>query len=90
MSASQKASAEHPFPAAESEGLTETQPAENSPTGEKQTQVSTTFAYGAGQSPPPSTVGPDSGVVQGTRPVRKRSFGAKVKHFFYRIFHPAG
>ena len=43
-----KAAAEHPFPAAESEGLAPTQPVANSPVGEKQTQVSTTLAYAAG------------------------------------------
>jgi hypothetical protein len=93
-SAAEKAAAEHPFPAAESEGLTATQPVANSPVGEKQTQVATTLAYGAGDGTPPSAVEtPEQIVADGleqpvTAPVVKRSFGYKFKHFFYRLFHP--
>ena len=58
-SAAAKAAAEHPFPAAESEGLAPTQPVANSPVGEKQTQVSTTFAYAAGRDA--AECGGDSG-----------------------------
>lgn len=98
-SAAEQASAEHPFPAAQSEGLAAQQPAENSPVGEKQTQISTTFAYGEGQGPPPSTLAPGEVSTAAQTPAlppeaappvpRKRSFGAKLRHFFYRIFHPA-
>ncbi len=91
-SAAEKASAANPFPAAASEGLAATEPVANSPVGEKQTQISTTFTYGAGQGPPPSTVeAPASGVgeaVTAPVPARKRGFGYKFKHFFYKLFHP--
>ena len=88
-----KAAAEHPFPAAESEGLAPTEPAGNSPAGETQTQVSTTLTYGAGQGTPPSAVeSPEQIEADGletpvTAPVVKRSFGYKFRHFFYRLFH---
>lgn len=90
----EKASAAHPFPAAASEGLATPQPVENSPVGEKETQISTTFAYGEGQGPPPSIAAPpatvDAGaaVTQPVAPFEKHSFGYKFKHFFYKLFHP--
>lgn len=93
-SAAVKAAAEHPFPAAESEGLAPTEPVGNSPVGEKQTQVSTTLAYGAGEGTPPSAVEtPEQMEADGlgapvAAPVVKRGFGYKFKHFFYRLFHP--
>ena len=92
-SAAEKASAANPFPAAVSEGLAATQPADNdAPVGEKQTQISTTFAYGAGQGAPPSTVeAPAAGAADAVTapvPARKRGFGYKFKHFFYKLFHP--
>jgi hypothetical protein len=90
-SAATKAAAEHPFPAAESEGLAATQPVENSPVGEKGTQVSTTFTYGEGQGTPPSTLEtPEQIVADGETapaPVEKHSFGYKFRHFFYKLFH---
>jgi hypothetical protein len=50
--------AEHPFPAAASEGLApETPPANSGPAGEKHTQVAATLAYGPGAGPPPERVG---------------------------------
>lgn len=96
-----KASAEHPFPAAESEGLAAQPPVENSPVGEKQTQISTTFAYGDGQGPPPSTLAPGETAAAAQNPPppaepappvshkRQRSLGARLRHLLYRIFHPA-
>jgi len=93
-SAATKAAAEHPFPAAESEGLATSEPVGNSPLGEKQTQVSTTLAYGPGQGTPPSAVETPAQIQAyglGTpvaAPVVKRGFGYKFKHFFYRLFHP--
>jgi hypothetical protein len=93
-SAATKAAAEHPFPAAASEGLAPTEPVANSPVGEKQTQVATTLAYGPGQGTPPSTVEtPEQIEADGlqpavTAPVVKRGFGYKFKHFFYKLFHP--
>jgi hypothetical protein len=51
---------QHPFPAAESEGLAPITPAANAaPVGEVHTQISTTLAYNAGQ-PPPANVVPTS------------------------------
>ena len=88
-----KAAAEHPFPAAESEGLAPTEPAANSPAGETQTQVATTLAYGAGQGTPPSAVETpeqieaDSLTPIPPAPAVKHSFGYKFKHFWYRLFH---
>lgn len=92
-SAAEKASAANPFPAAASEGLAGTEPVANSPVGEKQTQISTTFTYGAGQAAPPSTVEAPAGsgaaeAVTAPAPARKRGFGYKFKHFFYKLFHP--
>ena len=55
------AAAEHPFPAAASQGLAPTAPVTNAqPAGEKQTQVATTLSYDAAHpnTPPPSTVEP--------------------------------
>ncbi len=92
-SAATKAAAEHPFPAAASEGLAPNEPVGNSPVGEKQTQVATTLAYGPGRGTPPSAVEtPEQIEADGlgtpmTAPVVKRSFGYKFKHFFYRLFH---
>jgi hypothetical protein len=89
-----KAAAEHPFPAAASEGLAATEPVGNSPVGEKQTQVSATFAYGEGQGTPPSAVETpeqieaDVGAAPVVAPKVKHSFGYKVKRFFYKLFHP--
>jgi hypothetical protein len=91
----QKAAAANPFPAAASEGLAPTQTVNNDgAAGEKQTQISTTFAYGDGQGPPPSTIdttpaAAGAGAVT-TLPEKHRSFGAKFKHFFYKLFHPGG
>jgi hypothetical protein len=80
----EKAAAANPFPAAVSEGLAEPGVVNNdAPVGEKQTQISTTFSYGAGQGAPPSTV--ETPVAGGEE---KRSFGYKFKHFFYKLFHP--
>jgi hypothetical protein len=90
-SAATKAAAEHPFPAAESEGLAPTQPVANSPVGEKQTQVATTLAYGPGQGTPPSAVETPEQIeaddLTPPAPVVRRSFGYKFKHFFYKLFH---
>jgi len=93
-SAATKAAAQHPFPAAESEGLAPTQPVANSPVGEKETQVSTSLAYGAGQGAPqsavetPEQIEADSLAPPVTPSVVKRSFGYKFKHFWYKVFHP--
>jgi hypothetical protein len=86
-SASEKASAANPFPAAVSEGLATPEVVNNdAPVGEKQTQISTTFSYGPGQGPPPSTI--EAPAAGGTVGVQKKTFGYKFKHFFYKLFHP--
>ncbi len=93
-SAAEKAAAEHPFPAAESEGLAPAEPVANSPAGEKETQVATTFAYGDGHGTPPSAVEtPEQMEADGLgapvqAPVVKRGFGYKFRHFWYKLFHP--
>jgi hypothetical protein len=94
----QKAAAANPFPAAASEGLAPTQPVNNdAPVGQKQTQISTTFAYGEGQGPPPSTIDTTPAATDAAGSVnsangstKHRSFGSKFKHFFYKLFHPGG
>jgi hypothetical protein len=93
-SAAEKAAAAHPFPAAQSEGLAPTEPVGNSPVGEKQTQVSTTLAYGAGEGTPPAAVETPAQIEADglgapvAAPVVKQTFGYKFRHFFYRLFHP--
>lgn len=58
------ATAQHPFPEAASNDLAPTAAAanpvsaSNSPPGEKSTQIASTFNYGEGQGPPPSTLPP--------------------------------
>jgi len=95
-SAAERAAAEHPFPAAASEGLTPTQPGANSAVGETETQIAATFTYGEGQGRPPSTVeSPEQIIADGVEPPEpavkvQRSFGYKLKHFFYKMFHPGG
>jgi hypothetical protein len=93
-SAAEKSSAAHPFPSAASEGLAATEPGDNAaPAGEKQTQISTTFMYGEGQGLPLSTVeAPAAGSAAAnaatTSPPRAHLFGHRIKHFFYKLFHP--
>lgn len=89
--AAEKAAAEHPFPAAQSEGLAPTEPVANSPVGEKETQVSTSLSYKAGDGVAAETS--EQIIADGqARPVAapkvKHSFGYELKRFFYRLFHP--
>lgn len=63
------AAAEHPFPAAASQGLAPTTPPANSePVGEKHTQVATTLSYDAAHpnAVPPSTVEPPAQPTAGS------------------------
>lgn len=99
-----QAAATHPFPAAESEGLSSEPPAANeAPVGTASSQVSATFTYGEGQGPPPS-VGPEpaSGIagVTGagsrvpTQPAPAEALTGhgifkKISRFFHHLFHPA-
>lgn len=87
----EKAAAEHPFPAAQSEGLAPTEPVANSPVGEKETQVSTSLSYKAGDGVAAET--PEQIIADGqagpvAAPKVKHSFGYELKRFFYRLFHP--
>jgi hypothetical protein len=90
----QRAAAAHPFPAAISEGLAPPTPADNTaPVGEAGTQVSTTFTYGTGQQPPPSTIDPTAPVETASTEPPPAPPGAhailhSVGHFFHKLFHP--
>ncbi|MGC9199387.1 MAG: nuclease [Acidobacteriaceae bacterium] len=95
-SPAQKASAEHPFPVAQSEGLAPVTPAPNSPPGQTETQIATTLSYTPGQPPPPNAIQtPAEIIADGQSPLApqgmpnaKHSFGYRMKRFFYRLFHP--
>jgi hypothetical protein len=96
--------AEHPFPAAASEGLApEAQPANSAPAGEKHTQVAATLAYGPGEGPPPSeataaSASPASaGLANGSgdgsaappvTPPGAHSIFHSIGHFLHKLFHP--
>jgi hypothetical protein len=90
----QRAAAEHPFPEAVSEGLAPAASVDNTaPVGEKSTQVSTTFTYGAGQQPPPSTIDPNAPTPAASTEPPPAPPGAhaifhSVGHFFHKFFHP--
>jgi hypothetical protein len=59
MQAASAGKPEHPFPAAESQGLAPITPVANTaPAGEAHTQISTTLAYNAGQPPPANVLPP--------------------------------
>jgi hypothetical protein len=104
MSPPAAAAAEHPFPAAASEGLApELPPANSGPAGEKHTQVAATLAYGPGAGPPPSTgpvaggaatgAGAANGAGSGSAEPPKTPPGAHdiahaIGRFFHRLFHP--
>jgi hypothetical protein len=93
---------QHPFPAAESEGLAPiTSPANAAPAGEVHTQISTTLAYNAGQPPPanvlpaaPATSAPLSsssagggGTVQSAEPPPAPPGAHDIAHKIGHFFH---
>jgi hypothetical protein len=81
--------AAHPFPEAQSEGLTAEAPVQNSAQGEKGTQISQTFVYGEGvpgAGPPPTGLPPASGSGKAEQP---HGFFHAIGGFFHRLFHPA-
>jgi len=88
--------AAHPFPEAASEGLAPEQTAQNSTQpGEKNTQISTTFVYGEGHGPPPSTIDPSAPNASTSTtpaspggPVESHGFFHSIGHFFHKLFHP--
>jgi hypothetical protein len=91
----ERSAAEHPFPAAASQGLAPTVPIDNSaPAGEKHTQVSSTLAFGGIQ--PDSTAVPPSPRPAATAAPTQRppappgahDIVHAIGHFFHRLFHP--
>lgn len=91
------AAAAHPFPQAQSEGLSPAEPASNeAPVGTASSQVTTTFNYGEGQGRPPS-VGDTpataassapgaTGSQESTAPEPGGGFFHAIGHFFHRLF----
>lgn len=96
------AAVQHPFPEAVSNELAPAAPVANSPQGEKGTQIATTFNYGQGQGPPPSTVPvpaaarsvPSNGGAPGGSPEPPPSppgahdLAHALGRFFHKLFHP--
>ncbi len=92
---SAQAAAAHPFPQAQSEGLSPTSEASNeAAAGTASSQVTTSFSYGQGQGRPPSVGDPPAtgatGPTAGEAPQKPAGFFHALGHFFHRLFHPAG
>jgi len=94
-SPAERAAAEHPFPAAASEGLEPPPIVANPPVGEKQTQVAMTLTNLA--PPPataalPATTAAPPAVAASTAPPPSppgaRDLAHAVGHFFHKLFHP--
>jgi hypothetical protein len=94
------AEAQHPFPAAVSEGLAAPAPAQNNvPAGQTHTQVSETLTYGANQppppaiaeptAPPPQPVSPPVSTEPPPTPPGAHDIGHAIARFFHKLFHPA-
>lgn len=83
------AAAAHPFPQAQSEGLAPTAtPGNQAPVGTASSQVTTSFSYDNGQgTPPPGGVVP-AVTPAAEAPAPKAGFGAAIRHFFHKLFHP--
>jgi hypothetical protein len=83
------AAGQHPFPEDVSAGLAAEAPVQNSAApGEKSTQVSQTFVYGAGQpgaGPPPTGLPAAGASADAAQP---HGFFHAIGHFFHRLFHP--
>ena len=91
LTKAQAAEAAHPFPAAQSEGLSSTTAPDNeAPVGTASSQVSTTFSYGAdGGTPPPGSAATGSTASStGSAIPPRHGFGAAVRRFFHKLFHP--
>lgn len=86
------AAAVHPFPQAESEGLSNAAaPANAAPAGTASSQVTTSFSYNEGQgTPPPGTVAPGTAASAGAagtvQPAKKGGFFGAIGRFFKRVF----
>jgi len=90
------AAAEHPFPAAVSQGLATPTPVDNSkPAGEKHTQISATLNYGTNQAD--STAVPTASTATTTTsaaatpppsPPGAHAIFHSIGHFFHKLFHP--
>ncbi|MGI4830796.1 MAG: hypothetical protein ACRYFU_21780 [Janthinobacterium lividum] len=87
-----QAAAAHPFPEAQSEGLAPTPPPANEASaGTASSQVTTTFGYGEGQTPPADMAAapavPPPAVPSPAPAPEESGFFHAVGHFFRRIFH---
>ncbi len=90
---------DHPFPAAASAGLAPVQqPANSSPDGSTQAQVTTALSYAPG-TPPPTTAAPaatptpvattSASTEPPATPPGPRDILHSIGHFFHKIFHTA-
>jgi hypothetical protein len=92
------AEAQHPFPAAVSQGLAPPPLVDNSsPAGEKHTQVSAILNYGTSQpdstavSAPPASVPTSASATSATPPPSPpgaHDIFHSIGHFFHKLFHP--
>ena len=92
------AAAEHPFPAAVSQGLAPATPIDNSsPAGEKHTQIAATLNYGTNQpdstavpTPPNTTTATTPAVTPPPpSPPGAHDIFHSIGHFFHKLFHPS-
>ena len=91
------AEAQHPFPAAVSQGLAPATPIDNSsPAGEKHTQIAATLNYGTNQpdstavpTPPNTTTATTPAVTPPPpSPPGAHDIFHSIGHFFHKLFHP--
>lgn len=86
----QRAAAEHPFPEAQSQGLTNEAPLPE-PTGTSDASADTQFRINGGDTSAVAlTTTPAGSPLNPTQPQpkHKRGFFGAIGHFFHRIFHP--
>lgn len=81
-----KADAQHPFPAAVSEGLAPVPEVPQAPPGEVHTQVSETMSYNAAKPPPIATVMVPAPLPAEAPVPQHRDLAHAVGHFFKKIF----
>lgn len=88
--AQQAAAAAHPFPEAQSEGLAATPtPTNEAAVGTASSQVSTSFSYGPGATPPPGSTGVTglSAPPSFDQPAEEHGFFHAIGRFFHHLFH---